>query len=182
MISFKNKILLSAAFISAALMYSCSGNQEEKVPEKELIFKGYHYSLDTILKTKEGIIHNIELGEKLNDVKSKESKKPDEMDVDYCLYNYKIDSISNYSVAYNFVGDSLDEIEVQINSTSLDNGTVILNAIKKYYSDKYTAPLMDKGVYVFSCFDSKKRNFMITISDNSTSETGIINLLIYREK
>jgi hypothetical protein len=47
------------------------------------------------------------------------------MDVDYCLYNYKIDSISNYSVAYNFVGDSLDEIEVQINTTSLDNGTVI---------------------------------------------------------
>jgi hypothetical protein len=41
---------------------------------------------------------------------------------------------------------------------------------------------MDNGVYVFNCFDSKKRNFMITISDNSTTETGIINLLIYREK
>ena len=89
-----------------------------------------------------------------------EAKKPDEIDVDYCLYNYKIDSLSNYSVAYNFMGDSLDEIEVQINTTSLDNGTTILNSLKKYYTDKYTAPLMDKGVYVFSCFDSKKHNFI----------------------
>ena len=38
MISFKNKIILSAAVIAAALLYSCSGGNEEKIPEKVYVF------------------------------------------------------------------------------------------------------------------------------------------------
>lgn len=187
MFTFKNKLIVSAVVIITALIYSCSPNKpkedEKHTPgDKKHVFEGYHYSLDTILRSKNGIIHSIELGEKLNDVKTKEGKKPDEMDVDYCLYNYKIDSISNYMIAYSFTDDSLSEIEVIIKTSSLDKGAEILNAIKKYYRDKYTSPLMDKGVYVFNCFDSKKRNFSISISDNSTTETSIIDVLVYREK
>ena len=181
-----NHLFISIVLIATMFVYSCSSTKEEEEKsegiKKELVFKGYHYALDTILKKKEGIIHGVELGNKLNDVKAKEPKKPDEMDVEYCLYNYKIDSTSAYSVAYSFIGDSLDEIEVQINTMSLDKGAEILNSLKKYYTTKYTAPLMDKGVYVFNCFDSKKRNFTISISDNSTTETGVITVFIYREK
>lgn len=164
------------------LLFACNSEPENLVPPREQVFKGFHYSLDSILQKKEGIVHGIELSEPLNDVKSKEKKNPDELDVDYCLYNYKVDSLTTYSIAYSFVNDSLDEMELQINSLSHDEGTEILNNIKKYYTEKYTSPLMDKGIYVFNCFDSKKRNFKISLTDNSTTETGVINILVYREK
>ena len=176
---FKNIFLFAAA---SGILVACSGDPENIVPPKEQVFKGFHHALDSILQKKEGIVHGVELSEPLNDVKSKEKKKPDELDVDYCLYNYKVDSLTSYSVAYSFVNDSLDEMEVQINSTSQDEGATILGNIKKYYTEKYTAPLMDKGIYVFNCFDSKKKNFKISLTDNSTTETGVINMLVYREK
>lgn len=180
-IALQYKISFLAAGIGLFL-FACTSEPENSVPPKERIFKGFHYSLDSILQKKEGIVHGVELSEPLNDVKSKEQKKPDELDVDYCLYNYKVDSLTSYSIAYTFEKDSLDEIELQINSSSLDEGSRILNNIKKYYTEKYTSPLMDKGIYVFNCFDSKKRNFKISLTDNSTTETGIINVLVYREK
>ena len=174
------KIIISLGI--AVVWAGCSSEPEIIVPPKEPVFKGFHYSLDSILRKKEGIVHGVELGQAVNDVKAGESKKPDELDVDYCFYNYRVDSLTSYSIAYSFEKDSLDEIEVQINSTSLDEGTEILNSIKKYYTEKYTSPLMDKGIYVFNCFDSKKRNFKISLTDNSTTETGVINMLVYKEK
>jgi len=166
--------------ISIALISSCSTKKEQD--EKNRIFPDYHFALDSIIKDSIGIIHGAELGFKLNDIKSKEFKKPDELDVDYLLYNFNVDSITKYDIVYTFVEDTLSEIEARIQCKSLDEAGKILESLKNYYRVKYTAPLMDKGVYVFNCFDSKKRNFSISLTDISTTETGIINLLVYHEE
>ena len=82
------KPLLRNTFLAAAtsaILFACSGEPETVIPPKEQVFKGFHYSLDSILQKKEGIVHGVELSDPLNDVKSKEKKKPDELDVDYCL-------------------------------------------------------------------------------------------------
>ncbi len=166
--------------ISVALISSCSNKKEQD--EKNRIFPDYHFALDSIIKDSIGIIHGAELGFKLNDIKSKEFKKPDELDVDYLLYNFNVDSITKYDIVYTFAEDTLSEIEARIQCKSLDEAGKILESLKNYYRVKYTAPLMDKGVYVFNCFDSKKRNFSISLTDISTTETGIINLLVYHEE
>ncbi len=173
-----NKIVLVVTAI--ALISSCSTQKVQD--EKNRIFPEYHFALDSIIKDSIGIIHGAELGFKLNDIKSKQFKKPDELDVDYLLYNFSVDSITNYDIVYNFVADTLSEIEARIQCKSIDEAGKILESLKNYYRVKYTAPLMDKGVYVFNCFDSRKRNFSISLTDNSTAETGIINLLVYREE
>jgi len=172
------QFLVFAIFI--AYISSCSTPKEQK--EKNRIFPEYHFALDSIVKDSIGIIHGAELGNKLNDIKTKEFKKPDELDVDYLLYNFSVDSITKYDIVYNFVGDTLSEIEARIQCKSIDEAGKILESLKNYYRIKYTAPLMDKGVYVFNCFDSQKRNFSISLTDNSTTETGIINLLVYKEE
>ena len=159
---------------------SCSNHKEQD--ELNRIFPEYHFALDSIINDSIGIIHGTELGNKLNDVKSKEYKKPDELDVDYLLYNFTVDSLTKYDIAYNFTGDTLTEIEARIQCKSIDEAGKILESLKNYYRVKYTAPLMDKGVYVFNCFDSQKRNFSISLTDNSTTETGIINFLVYKEE
>lgn len=168
-------------FILAAILFSCS-NEKPVEPPKERIFKGYDVSLDSVVRSPKGIIRGLELGAKIGEVKAAEKNAPVEFDVDYYYYESVVDSLTTYSVAYTFVHDSLDEIEIQIHSTSLDAGAVILNDIKKYYQQKYTAPLMDQGVYVFNCFDSRKRNFKLSLTDNSGMEKAIISILVYREK
>ncbi|MFL5754116.1 MAG: hypothetical protein ACJ76F_11960 [Bacteroidia bacterium] len=164
-----------------ALAFSCSNEQPHKQP-KERIFKGYDVSLDSVIRNQQGIIRGLELGAKIGEVKAAEPNLPVEFDVDYYYYEGKVDSLTSYSVAYTFVHDSLDEIEIKIHSLSLDAGATILNDIKKYYQQKYTAPLMDQGVYVFNCFDSRKRNFKLSLSDNSGIDMAHISLLVYREK
>ena len=174
------KRFLPILFSLVILISSCSDNKEQD--EKNRIFPEYHVALDSIVKDSNGILHGVELGFKLNDVKSKENKNPDELDVDYLLYNFNVDSVTKFDIAYNFAGDTLSEIEARIQSSSIDESSKILESLKNYYRLKYTAPLMDKGVYVFNCFDSKKRNFSISLTDNSTTEIGIINLLVYKEE
>ena len=173
-----SKVFLFAVCI--VFISSCSTQKEKD--EINRIFPDYHFALDSIIKDSTGIIHGVELGNKLNDVKSKELKNPDELDVDYLLYNFTVDSTTKFDIAYNFAGDTLSEIEARIQSNSIDEAGKILESLKNYYRIKYTAPLMDKGVYVFNCFDSQKRNFSISLTDNSTTEIGIINLLVYKEE
>lgn len=165
------------------LMFACSDEPKEKpVIVKERVFKGFHVSLDSIIRKKEGVVHGFELGDSIKVIRAAEPGKPEEEDSDYFLFSYPIDSLSSYTIAYSFVKDTLEEAEIQISSKSIDTGTEILNSLRKYYSEKYTAPLVDKGIYVFNCYDSRKRNFKISLTDNSTAETGIINMLVYREK
>jgi hypothetical protein len=165
------------------LVFSCSNEPKEpEIVVKEPVLKGFHVSLDSIIRKKEGTIHGFELGDSAKAVRAYEQIKPEEEDSDYVLFSYPIDSLSAYTIAYTFVKDTLDEAEVQITCKSIDAGTLILNSLKQYYSEKYAVPLLDKGVYVFNCFDSRKKNFKISLADNSTAETAIINMLVYREK
>jgi hypothetical protein len=175
-------ITSSVAFAGFCLLvFSCSNEPKEEIPAKEPVFSGFHFSLDSIIRVKEGVVHGFELGDSAKAVKAYEPGKPEEEDSDYVLYSYPIDSVSRYTIAYTFAKDTLEEAEIQI-SSSIDAGTEIFNNLKKYYSEKHTAPLLDKGIYVFNCYDGNKRNFKISLTDNSTSETGIINMLVYREK
>ena len=177
-----NKLIKSYLLLfSALILFSC-GPEKPMEPPKERIFKGYDISLDSVIRTPQGIIRGLELGAKIGEIKAVEKNAPAEFDVDYYYYESKVDSLTSYSVAYTFAHDSLDEIEIQIRSLSLDIGAVILNDLKKYYAEKYTAPLMDQGIYVFNCFDSRKRNFKLSLSDNSGLDKAVISLLVYREK
>jgi hypothetical protein len=169
----------SVFFILVACV-RCGNNTAEI--KKERIFKGYAVALDSIIKTPDGIIHGLELGAKTAGVKAVEVVNPTEVDEGYSYYEYKVDSITSYTIAFTFVNDTLDEIELQVNCKNPDLGAVILNDLKNYYQKKYTAPVMDKGIFVYNCFDSRKRSFTISLTDNSGIDNTVINILIYREK
>jgi hypothetical protein len=169
-------------FLITLVVSACSNEAETEELKPKRIFPDYPVYMDSIVKMHDGIIHGIELGDNIKKIKTSESAKLTEEDDQFIYYEYKIDSLSSYSIGYTFSADSLEEIEILINCKSIDISTEQIKNLKKYYQLKYTAPLMDKGIYVFNCFDSKKKNFKISLSDNSTSESGIINLLVYREK
>jgi len=171
---------ISFACCLTLLIFSCQTTEVKQ--EGKRIFPGYHYALDTIIKSTQGIVAGVELGQSKKFISTEQHKNAVDKDKDGLVYEQTIDSLTKYNITYTFDNDTISEIEVLINCNSRDEGDKILNDLKNYYGKKYTAPIMDKGFFVFNCFDGKKRNFTITLTDNGGTSNSVIDMLIYREK
>lgn len=169
------------AFISLVVV-SCKNTPEAVEQKKPRIFPEYHVELDEIIRSKEGVIRGVDLNSKANLITTTETKQPSDVDEDYLYFEYKIDSVTNYSVTYNLNKDSLDEVEVQINCSDLDLSSKLFNDLKTYYEKKLPNPTEDKGFVVYNCFEGQRKPFVVSLTDNSTPSMGIINLLIYKDK
>ncbi len=178
-----NKYLKTGVLISTLL---CACNQGNKETEASVIakriFPEYHYALDSVIKSPNGIIGGIELGQSQKQIPAIEIAKAIEKTNNHITYEQKIDSVSQYSITYALDNDTISEIDIHITSKNSDFGDTVINDLKNYYRLKYTAPMMDKGYFVFNCFDSKKQNFIITLTDNSDASNSVIDMSVYREK
>ncbi len=150
--------------------------------KKTRIFPEYNQALDEIIRSKDGVIRGVDLNSKAILITKTESKEPSEIDHDYLYFEYTIDSVTNYSVAYNLQKDSLDEVEVQINCNDLDLSSKLFCDLQSYYEKKLPNPKEDKGYIVYNCFEGQRKPFVVSLTDNSTPNKGIINLVIYRDK
>ena len=61
--------------------------------------------MDEIIRSKEGVIRGVDLNSKAVLITKTETKEPSEVDHDYLYFEYTIDSVINYSVAYNLQKD-----------------------------------------------------------------------------
>jgi hypothetical protein len=150
--------------------------------KKPRIFPEYNEALDEIIRSKEGVIRGVDLNSRAEIITKAETKEPSEVAHDYLYFEYNIDSVTNYSVAYNLQKDSLDEVEVQINCNDLDLSSKLFCDLQTYYEKKLPNPTEDKGYIVYNCFEGQRKPFVVSLTDNSTPTKGIINLVIYRDK
>jgi hypothetical protein len=171
-----------ALFLIVFLCICFSCKDEEKVKPETRIFSGYHVLLDEIVRSKEGVFRGINLNNKSAIIKKIETATPIENSVGHLYFEYKIDSITNYSIDYLLTKDSLEEINVQINSNDLELTSYLFCDLKDYYANKLPNPTEDKGYVVYNCFEGERRPFVVTLSDNSSPSKGIINMVIYKDK
>lgn len=173
-----------AFFSVSVFLLSCSqeNKSKEETTNAKRIFPEYHYALDSVIKSPNGIIGGIELGRSKQVIPTIQVEKAIEKTINHITYEQKIDSLSQYSITYALDNDTIVEIDIHITSKNADFGDTVINDLKKYYQTKYTAPVMDKGYFVFNCFDSKKQNFTITLTDNSSPTNSVIDMSVYREK
>ena len=176
------QIIYSCLLILGLAFFSCQEDHKEVKEKKPRIFPEYSEALDEIIRSKEGVIRGIDLNSKADLITKTETKQPSEVDHDYLYFEYAIDSITSYSVAYNLKKDSLDEVDVQINCSDLDLSARLFNDLKTYYEKKLPNPTEDKGFVVYNCFEGQRKPFVVSLTDNSTPSMGIINLVIYRDK
>lgn len=176
------KTLYYSLILMALGFFSCQENPKVVEKKKPRIFPEYHEALDEIIRSKEGVIRGVDLNSRALLITKTETKPPSEVAKDYLYFEYTIDSVINYSVAYNLQKDSLDEVEVQINCNDLDVCTRLFNDLKTYYEKKLPNPTEDKGFVVYNCFEGQRKPFVVSLTDNSTPNMGIINLVIYRDK
>ncbi len=167
---------------SVLLLWACNNTPKQVVETKPRVFPQYHVSLDEIIKTNDGVIRGINLNSKADSIKKLEKQQAIEADKDRLYFEYTIDSLTNYSIEYTLLNDSLEEISVQVNCNDPDVGSKIFNDLKDYYEKKLPNPMEDQGQVVYNCFEGQRKPFVVSLSDNSTPTKGIINLLIYKDK
>ncbi|MBP7809437.1 MAG: hypothetical protein KA163_09100 [Bacteroidia bacterium] len=175
-----NKLILVT--LSVLFLLACNEPEKPKVVEKPRIFPQYNIALDEIIKTNSGVIRGINLNNKADSIRKAESGTPIESEKDHLFFEYKLDSLTNYSIDYTLVNDSLEEISLQINCSDPDVGAKIYADLKDYYEKKLPNPMEDQGQVVYNCFEGQKKPFVVSLMDNSTPVKGIINLLIYKDK
>jgi len=167
----------------AAMVWSCTQEPEKpKEVPKPRVFPEYNLALDEILKTKSGVIRGINLNSCMDSIKKAEGTTPLEADKDRLYFEYKVDSLTNYSVEYSLINDSLEEVNLQVNCKDPEVGSKIYSDLKDYYEKKLPNPMEDQGQVVYNCFEGQKKPFVVSLSDNSTPVKGIINLYIYKDK
>jgi hypothetical protein len=164
------------------LLYSCGTEPQKKPEEKPRIFNGYHILLDEIIRSKNGVFRGLDLHSKADLIKQVETATPIETTKGHLIFEYKADSLTNYSIDYNITKDSLEEISLQINTDDLELSSYLFCDLKDYYANKLPNPTEDKGYVVYNCFEGQRKPFVVSLSDNSTPSKGIINMLIYKDK
>lgn len=176
------KLLCYVVVILALGFVSCKETPAVTEQKKPRIFPEYNELLDEIIRSKEGVIRGVDLNSKAIIITKTETKQPSDVDQDYLYFEYTIDSLTNYSVAYSLEKDSLDEVAVQINCDDLDLTSKLFSDLKTYYEKKLPNPTEDKGYVVYNCFEGQRKPFVVSLTDNSTPNKGIINLIIYKDK
>lgn len=175
------KILLSILFVGF-IAFSCKEEKKETPAPKPRVFPGYHILLDEIIRSPEGVFRGINLNTKSEDIKKIETVAPSEASDSHLYFEYKADSLTNYSIDYTFNRDSLEEINVQINTNDLELSSYLFCDFKDYYANKLPNPTEDKGYVVYNCFEGQRKPFVVSLSDNSSPSKGIINMVIYKDK
>ena len=164
------------------LLVACSEPKPEVPKEIPRVFNGYHILLDEIIRSKEGIFRGLELNSKAETIKGIEKGVPVENSDGHLYYEYKADSLTDYSIEYTLVRDSLEEITVQINTDDLELSSYLFCDLKDFYANKLPNPTEDKGYVVYNCFEGQRKPFVVSLSDNSSPTKGIINMVIYKDK
>jgi hypothetical protein len=161
-----------------------SCREKEKVAEKpkQRVFEGYHVLLDKIIRSKQGVFRGLDLNSRSKTIKDMEGMEPTEESPEHLYFEFKADSLTDYSIDYTLENDSLEEINVQINSNDLELTSYLFCDIKDYYANKLPNPTEDKGYVVYNCFEGQRKPFVVSLSDNSSPSKGIINMVIYKDK
>ena len=175
------KKLIAICFLTL-LLIACNNTEKPKVVAKPRIFPQYNVALDELIRTPDGVIRGINLNSKAEIIKNVETATPKEITPGQLYFEYTLDSLTNYSVAYTLQKDSLEEVNVQVNCNDLDISAKIFNDLKDYYEKKLPNPMEDQGQVVYNCFEGQRKPFVVSLSDNSTPAKGIINLVIYKDK
>jgi hypothetical protein len=180
----KLRLILLLPLIGLAIMGIASCNEERKpaTEVKPRVFQGYHPLLDEIIRSKQGVFRGLNLNAHPDAVREIENSEPVETSDGHLYYEYQADSTTNYSIDYAFENDSLEEINVQVNSNDVDLTNYIFCDLKDYYANKLPNPTEDKGFVVYNCFEGERKPFVVSLSDNSSPSRGLITMVIYKDK
>lgn len=185
------KYLLLFAIAGTLGLYSCKHSQQQgnnqssrPVSPMQLMFG----------KTdKDHPFRNVMFGDNPKTVLASEKKAPDETDTNYLSYTFpldtlhadsvndEIDSVTYFTIAYNFDQQKLNEIDEDVFLATDSIAAGLADRISDYFTDKYGEAAKGSDSKVWN-FKSKGKKINITLSDKSAeSDYSRLELVFYCE-
>jgi hypothetical protein len=172
----------SLIFLGAILLlftFSCT-NPKSKLAE-------YGPVLENVMQSDIGAFRGFSLGEAFDTIKQTEKVEPIESDENYLYYEYSIDTLGSYNVAYNFEEKALNEIQADIFISNASKTEEVYNSFKKYFDLHYGVCEDHMGFAVWTVKSAKFGDVRINLSDESADFTvennpGKISIWIYPDK
>jgi hypothetical protein len=175
-----NKNLLSFSILLLILASGCS--KKEKDPLKK-----YGTFVSTVIKVDTGAFRGLNFGDKLETVLLKESAKASEADENYLYFEYKIDTMGSFDIAYDFDEEGISEILSYVYIKDIGKIDSVFNSFKTYFDDHYGTNETQMGYNVWTVKSQGRGDIHINLSDESANFTtdgapGKLYISIYSDK
>src|SRR6185437_1254422 len=92
--------IIVCAVVTGILITSCNNHADKEEVAVNRVFADYHYALDSIIKSKDGIVSGIELGQSVKLIPAREVSQAVEKTSDHITFEQTIDKISKYTITY----------------------------------------------------------------------------------
>lgn len=158
------------------LLAACSSAPD---PKKELVasFQGL---LPLVVDNDEGLLHGIELGMTIEEVK-KHALKSDslsDLGADFLFYEATVDSQRTYTYECNFDVKGLHTLSLLIYQKDQPSAAQLFTDFKNYYTKKYGAPV-DAGIGYIWEVPAGKRPAKILLEEKTDYLYGVVSVHIY---
>jgi hypothetical protein len=185
------RYLTILVIIGSMGLYSCKHSAQQNNPPAQA-----PVTLMQLLFGKGGGDHpfrNAMFGQDTKTVKASEKRVPDETDTNYLAYtlpvdtlhpdsvNGDIDSVTYFTIAYNFDKQKLNEIDEDIFLADDSIAANLAQRISDYFTEKYGEAATGSDSKVWS-FKSNGKKIKVTLSDESAEyDYGKLSLVFYCE-
>jgi len=175
----KNKLTIWHAFAALLFIVSCTE------PRSEL--DSYGPIFENVMVSETGVFRGLSLGNSIDTVLAVEKSEAMEADEGYLYYEFSIDTLASYNIAYTFDEIGLSEIQSDIFINHSEQTEEVYNSFKSYFDKHYGTSQDHQGFAVWSVNSKKYGTVRINLSNESADFTiedspGKISLWIYPEK
>jgi hypothetical protein len=180
-LSKKNSALVPFTILILLLVASCS-----KKKEKDHLNK-YGTFVKAVIRTDSGAFRGYNFGDDMQTVLTNETAKATEADENYLYFEYKIDTLGSFDIAYDFDEAGLSEIQSYVYINNIAKVDSVFNAFKTYFDDHFGSHETQMGYNVWSVRSEVYGDININLMDQSANFTtdnapGKISISIYPEK
>lgn len=179
--NFRHKDLLPISILLLLVISSCNKKEEKDPLDK------YGTFVKTVMRTDTGAFRGFNFGESMDTVLAKESANATEADDMYLYFEYRIDTVGSFDIAYDFDESGLVEVQSYVYINNINKVDSVFNAFKDYFDDHFGKNETQMGYNVWSVKSEEYGDININLSDESANFTadkapGKLSISIYPDK
>lgn len=177
-----HKNLLPLCFLLLILFSPSCKEEKKKDPLKK-----YGTFVKAVMRIDTGAFRGLNFGDKMDSVLAKEAAKATEADENYLYYEYHIDTVGSYNVAYDFDENGLSEIQSYVFINDVNKVDSVFNDFKAYFDNHFGKDETQMGYNVWTVKSETYGDISINLSDESADFTadktpGKLSISIYPSK
>jgi hypothetical protein len=176
-----NKTLFPFSILLLLAFSACNKTEEKDPLDKYGVF------VKTVMRADTGAFRGFNFGDNMDSVLAKESANAVEADDRFLYFEYSIDTVGSFDIAYDFDEKGISEIQSYVYINNINKIDSVFNAFKSYFDDHFGKNETQMGYNVWTVKSEEYGDVHINLSDESANFTadkapGKLSISIYPDK